>query len=201
MITLPSAVSAAINSGSLWVVNLINFQAGSTTYYITDHYRNIVYSSNTYLANGRLLTIDSVKQSTSSLHSTISLSLSAINSTFRLDVLDADVIGGEVEIYRGFVSSTTGDLLADPTLLYSGIVHSTGQVDDRDANTFTAALDVRASSYRLTGTPGRFTEPSSTQNMVTNISNAGVITRNSSDTSFNQIALLDGVSIRFGAET
>ena len=98
MRTLPSQITTAIQGQEIWPVRLVDVQIGDTTYYISDHYRNLTANTNLYLPNGRLLNIDNVANKTTADEDSIEISLSAIESIFRTDVLAADVIGGEVTI-------------------------------------------------------------------------------------------------------
>ena len=87
MRTLDPAVQAVIDGQEIWPVRLIDIQAGSNIFYISDHYRNITNGGNTYLGNGTLLSIDNVVDSTTANHDSIEISLSAIDTAFRANSL------------------------------------------------------------------------------------------------------------------
>ena len=98
MRNLSQAIRNAIAGQEIWPVRLIDIQIGGTTYRISDHYRPLNIGVDTYLANGNLISIDNVVNTTAVNDDSIEVSLSAIDSTFRQDILDADAIGGEVSI-------------------------------------------------------------------------------------------------------
>ena len=82
--------------------------------------------------NGDLLNIDNVTDKTQADNDSIEIGLSAIDPTFRSDIISADAVGGRVDIYRGLISSTTGDLLADPLLLWEGVIFSVSLSQDHN---------------------------------------------------------------------
>ena len=194
MRTLPAAVQTAIDGQEIWPVRLISLQLGSDTFYISDHYRNLLYAGNSYLGNGTLLSIDNVVDSTTANHDSLEISLSAIDSSFRASVIAENAIGGNVDVYRGLISPTTGDLLADPLLVYEGIIFSSSiseenpvqLTDTLTLSGFTATVEVRSSTFRLDETPGRFTNDESNRKV------------DPTDRSMEFVAGLNGRNIRFG---
>ena len=129
---LPALVTAAINNNEIWTVRLIDMTIGDTTYRISDHYRQLVVGSDIYLPNGDLINIDNVTDKTQTDNDSIEIGLSAIDPTFRSDIISADAVGGRVDIYRGLISSVTGDLLADPLLLWEGVIFSVSLSQDHN---------------------------------------------------------------------
>ena len=195
MRTLPSQITNAIQGQEIWPVRLVDLSIGNTIYYISDHYKNITANTRLYLPNGRLLNIDNIVNKTAADDDSIEISLSAIESIFRTDIIAADAIGGTVTIYRGFVDSTTGNLLAAPTNLFSGIIYSVNLSEDYptslggdslEVTGFSATIDVRQSTFRLAETPGRYTNDASNK------------TRDSGDDSMEFVASLNGRNVRFG---
>ena len=194
---LPAAVITAINNQEIWTVRLIDMRIGDTTYSISDHYRQIAVGSTIYVPNGDLLNIDNVTDKTQTDNDSIEIGLSAVDPTFRADIIAADAVGGEVDIYRGLISSTTGDLLADPLLLWQGLIFSVSLSQDGDVSIgsdvqsvvgFNAVADVRALTFRLDEQPGRFTNAQSFRDF------------DPTDASADFVAGLDGRNVRFGGD-
>lgn len=194
---LPANVLAAIDANEIWTVRLINMRIGDTTYFISDHYRQITFNSNVYLPNGNLLNIDNVTDKTQTDNDSIEIGLSAIDTSFRADIIAADAVGGEVDIYRGLVNSSTGDLLADPVLLWQGLIFSIALSQDNDVSLgsdvisqtgFNAVADVRALTFRLDEQPGRFTNAQSFRDV------------DPLDEAADFVAGLDGRNVRFGGD-
>ena len=196
MRTLDPAVATAIAGQEIWPVRMISLNIGGTVYYISDHYRDITYEANVYLPNGTLLAVDNITDATTANHDSIEISLSAIDSSFRAAVLAETVIGGQVDLYRGLISPTTGDLLADPILLYEGIIFSTSLSEENVTNLtdtveltgFTAVVEIRSSTFRLDETPGRFTNDASNRKV------------DSTDRAMEFVAGLNGRNLRFGGD-
>ena len=197
MRTLPTAIQTAIQGNEIWTVRLIDLQIGDTTYYISDHYQNISLLGNTYLANGALLNIDDISLTTSANNDSVNVSLSAIESSFRADILDADAIGGNVIIRRGLIDPATGTLLADPITIYIGVIFAVNLSEDNDIELgresltitgFTATTDVRSVVFRLDEAPGTFTNDDSQRTIDPN------------DRSMEFVAGLDGRTFTFGGD-
>ena len=194
MLTLASDVQTAIAGDNIWPVRLVHMNIGGTNYYISDHYKNLTYSSNTYLPNGNLLGIDGIQNTIEANEDSIEVSLSAIDTTFRQDILNADAIGGEVTIYRGLINKDTGLILGTPIVAFTGFIFSmsmTEEAPDRpqatiEKGSFTAVAEVRSSLYRLSETHGRFTNDASNKEV------------DSTDDSMEFVASLNGLNVRFG---
>lgn len=194
---LPTAVSNAINNNEIWTARMIEMTIGDTTYRISDHYRNISFGGNVFIPNGDLLSVDNVTDKTETDNDNLEIALSAIDPTFRGDIIAADAAGGNVDVYRGLISPNTGELLADPILLWEGVIFSISLSQDQNnraggdvqkTSSFTAIADVRALTFRLDEQPGRFTNPASFRAF------------DSTDASADFVAGLDGRNIRFGGD-
>lgn len=197
MRVLPTNVQTAIQGNEIWTVRFIDLQIGDTTYYICDHYQNVLTGGNNYLANGVLLNIDDISLTTAANNDSVNVSLSAIQSSFRSDVLDADAVGGNVTIRRGLINPNTGALLADPITIYIGVIYSVNLSEDnvtelgRESLTitgFTASTDVRSIVFRLDERPGTFTNDDSQRTIDPN------------DRSMEYVAGLDGRTFMFGGD-
>ena len=102
-----------------------------------------------------------------------------------------------MDIYRGLISSTTGDLLADPLLLWEGVIFSVSLSQDHNiaigsdvygVSGFSAVADVRALTFRLDEQPGRFTNAQSFRDI------------DPLDEAADFVAGLDGRNVRFGGD-
>ena len=197
MRTLPPAVLTALAGNDIWPVKLLDIQIGDTTYYVSDHYKNIVFNGNTYLANGDLLSISDVVVGTRANNDSVDISLSAIDGALRLDVLDADATGGEVTFYRGLIDPDTGGLIGAPITSYRGFIFSVAITDDfpdtvsnsaLSESTFSVTVDVRSKVFRLGDSPGVFTNNESQQQI------------RPGDLSMQYVESLNGRSVTFGGE-
>ena len=194
---LPQAVQTAIRNQEIWTTRLVDMTIGDTTYRISDHYRQLAFGGNIYLPNGDLLLIDNVTDKTQADNDSIEIGMSAIDPTFRADIIAADAAGGRVDIYRGLISPTNGNLLADPILLWEGVIFSIALSQDYSVNIgtdvqsqsrFIATADVRALTFRLDERPGRFTNAQSFRDI------------DPLDEAADFVAGLDGRNVRFGGD-
>ena len=98
-------------------------------------------SSQTYNADGTLLGIGNVPESNTPIKNTIDLMFSGVDQSLISTVLNNDVIGTDIKVYRGIVSGTT--CIADPFLLFHGNL-STFQINDGGTN---ASLQISATNH------------------------------------------------------
>ena len=75
-------------------------------------------SSNTYSADGTLMGIGHVPESNTPIKNSIDIIFSAVDQSLVSIVLNNDVLGVDVKVWRGVISS--GALVADPFLLFHG---------------------------------------------------------------------------------
>ena len=192
---LGTDVVAALAGNNIWPIFLLSIEIGDTTYYITDHYIQLVDNTNIYLPNGTLLNIGSLADTVDARNSSIDITLSGIDNAFRQDVLDADSIGGNVSIRRALVDPDTGLILGTPFTLYEGVIFSVSineeastqaNTEKFDKSTFAITVDVRNKFYLLGDVTGRFTEDQSNRAVDEN------------DASMEFVAALNGQTIRFG---
>ena len=202
MLNLPAATQAAIAANEVWVVNLVSLEIGTTTYYITDHYKEIPYGGQTYLPNGNLLSIANVDESVEIGNQTINIALSGIDTTFRRDVIQFDAIGGTVEIDIAFLNTSTGAVIDDPLNIYTGTIWSVNSVEENSSNalrgvaessTFTITAEVRSLNYIMENRPGRFTEDASNNAALNKEPDDA-----DADKSMEFIPSLDGRNLHFG---
>ena len=195
MKTLAPAVTQAIAGQEIWPVRFVDLQVGGTTYHLSDHYKTISVGSNTYLPNGSLLSISDIESRVQAGDQSVEIALSGIDTNFRLDVLNSDILGGTVTIKRGLINHSTGALVADPITVFQGIVFQVASSDEYPTDlsstgfgstAFTVTVEVRSLVYKLEESPGRATN---------NASNHEV---DPTDMSMEFVASLNGKNIRFG---
>jgi len=124
--SLTSAVKTELATNDIRPVHLITIGFG-TPVNLTDCSFSLTSSvsggSVTYNASDFILGISSINEETDISKSSLSLSLSGADQTFISIVLNENVINDSVDIYRGFLDSSSS-LIADPFLIYKGKIDS-----------------------------------------------------------------------------
>lgn len=89
-------------------------QAGviSVTYYISNCYKAVTHNSKTYQALAGFLTISEIQSNISNANDEVQVSLSAIPPGYIAAVIDTQIKGGEVNIYRAFFDYTTQEIIS-----------------------------------------------------------------------------------------
>lgn len=78
-------------------------------------------SSITYTANGHLKSITGVSETNQPTKNSLAIQLSAVDQTYVSIILNENIIGKEVKIYRGLLDSSNA-LISDPFLLFYGTI-------------------------------------------------------------------------------
>ena len=98
-------------------------------------------SSQTYNADGILLGVGHVPEANTPIKNSIDIIFSAVDQSLVSTVLNNDVLGVDIKVWRGVISS--GALVADPFLLFHG---SLADFDINDGGT-TATLGITATNH------------------------------------------------------
>ena len=129
--TLTTAVKNELLTGEIRPVHLITIGFG-TPLNITDNgfdlTSSISGSSITYTSSAFLISIPSFTEQTDLTKASLQLALSGADQTIISTVLNENVVNDSVDVFRGFLNSTSS-LIADPILLYSGNIE-TFQIDE-----------------------------------------------------------------------
>ena len=98
-------------------------------------------SSQSYNADGTLLGIGHVPESNTPIKNSIDLIFSAVDQSLVSTVLSNDVLGVDIKVWRGVISS--GALVADPFLLFHGSLADFA-IDDTGSS---ATLGITATNH------------------------------------------------------
>ena len=104
-----------------WVVPTL------ATKYMSDYHTDVTIGGNIYTNEGRILDVSAMSSELKVSPSQLTITLDGLATNAVFDVLDKDIKGSEIEIYRGFFDATTHSLLsltpaANPLLKFKGIV-------------------------------------------------------------------------------
>lgn len=131
---LTSAVKTELATGNIAPVLLIEF-GFSTPIYLTnasfDITSSVSGSSRTYLSNGHLRGVTGVSETNKPTKNSLTISLSAVDTTYVGIALNENIINDNVYIYRGFLDSNLA-LISDPFLLFYGTIDEFKIADNTD---------------------------------------------------------------------
>ncbi len=160
---LKSAVKTELATGNISPVHLVHI-GFPTIVYLTDCSFDLTSdvsgSSLTYTASGHLLSIAGVNEASSPAKNSLQINLSGVEQTYVSVVLNNNVIGDVVKIYRGFLNSSNA-LIADPFLIYYGTIDEANIIDD--GSTATVKLNITSHWGNFEKVSGRTTSDNSQQ--------------------------------------
>lgn len=128
MITLSSGIAAEIVKPSVRFCRMISI-AVDTPIYLTDHYKDIVYDSNTYDSSPHITSIGDIKQSGLRKNPRTSIMLSGVDQTYYSLFLSNDYINRVVTIYYAFLDEDDA-IIDDPLPVYYGRIVDVDMSDD-----------------------------------------------------------------------
>jgi hypothetical protein len=154
-LTIPALESTTLLHGLL-----IKLTVNNNQYFIANTYRPIVWNGNTYNSLGHFLGMNELQDDLRSTNNNIQITLSGIpkdpgeaglpgyNSFVDL-ILQTDIKGSRVQIYRAFFDPVTREFLSSQTSLrFSGYINNYTLTDsiDAEAHTDTNTLVIQCSS-------------------------------------------------------
>lgn len=101
---LPTNVVTQINGEQVRLVFLVKLST-STNILLTNHSKDITYSSDTYVADGSFSTLNQVKETGALEYSNISLELTNPGTTNKNTLLNGGYVNKDAVIYIGFLDS------------------------------------------------------------------------------------------------
>ena len=115
---LSSDQTTSLASEKLHQVTMLKL-AFNSTYYYTNHYKNITYDSNNYLATAFILDISQIREESAITNASIDITLSAVTTTLLTDLFSHGHIGKEVVVYLSLLNSD-GAVITTPIEIFTG---------------------------------------------------------------------------------
>lgn len=140
MAQIAAVNNPVIEHGVLLKLTIPNTAGTATeTYYISNCYNNVTYDGNTYTALGGFLQIGEIQNNIQNAVDELSITLSAIPAGYLDFVVDRQIKGGEVKIYRVFFDPTTQTVkniagIDQIFLRFSGIINNYAVQEDLNQN-------------------------------------------------------------------
>lgn len=122
---MPQSIPAVTDTNTVNHGVFIDLTIGSTTYYISNVYREIAIGLNTYTPQGAFLTVSDVREDLKTTTGDITISLSGIPNTpdYMSLIFSEQIKGGSVVIRRGFFDTDTLEPLAGEVYeRYRGVI-------------------------------------------------------------------------------
>ena len=130
--SLTAGVIAEIATNKLNPVELIYLGISTGTYY-TDHYKDISFDGNTYVASSLFMGLSEVTENAEVAVNSLSLRFTGADQTIISLFLNNDYMDKEVTVYRGFLNDSQA-LITDPFLLFQGRIENFNIEDDETSS-------------------------------------------------------------------
>lgn len=120
---------------------------GFSTAYLSDYNTPVTFGGNTYTNIGNLMAVSGVTSELKASNSELSISLSGVPTGSISNILNNDIKGSTIEIYRGIFDPVTHVLMdlspsTNPLLKFKGIVTNYALSDDVDTDALVATTNI-----------------------------------------------------------
>jgi len=170
---------------------LIQLQIDSTTYYISNSWKSIVYDSNTYQELGAFLTVGEFTEDIKTTNGDLNLVLTGIPAGNVQTVLQNPVKGGAVTIFRAFFDNNYAVSAVYPR--YKGIItnYNISEKVDLENGDITNTVGISVASINTileNRVNGQRTNPQDREIFFTG------------DNTFDRVPIINGTAFDFGRE-
>ena len=149
-----TTVIAALTATNIKHCLLVDIQVNTTTYYISNAYAPIVYNGNTYTQLGHFMGISEIQDDLRITNNQIGIQLSGIppddgSPNYMSVILNSNIKGSKVQIYRAFFDVSTGNYVATQVYLrFSGYIsnYSLSENWDQDNKLVSNSIGIQCSS-------------------------------------------------------
>ncbi len=157
--TMTAAMKTELAKGSFHRIHLIDLVFSSPVY-ITDHFIDTLWNSNTYEAGGHLVDFDPMKEAPDVRLGRTRLRLTAVEQSYLALFLTNTYINVQV-LFRLALLDNTGAIIADPSLIYEGRIEGYSLRETEKTSVLTIDIANHWSDFEKTS--GRRTNTASQQ--------------------------------------
>jgi len=157
-----TAALAQVNADANEPAHLLEVYMDAGTVYATDSYRTIIWGGNTYAADGELLDFQGITETADPQISTITVSLSGVDQSWLSHILEDQYLNRKLVIYEFFLDPS-GALVADPNIIFSGLMDAPSISEDMSSNSCVVSLTAASIESDITRVPGRHTNDTEQQ--------------------------------------
>jgi len=115
---------AELETDGQYLFHLIEFEFDAGTERFTDAHKDIVFNSNTYLADARFKSFGDVVETQSLELSSMRFTVSGVDQTALAAALLNDTVNRKVNLYQGLLDTSNYTVINTPTIIYSGRIKS-----------------------------------------------------------------------------
>ena len=159
MINVSVDIDAAVTADSVRYAVLLKIEM-DTPIYLTSHYKDITYDSNTYDSSAHVVSIGNIKQSSLAKNPSTTIVLSGVDQTYYSLFLTEEYINRIVTIFYVLLDAD-GVMIDVPVQLYSGDVSDVTMKDDPAKQKATVSVKVEGSFGDFDRVTGRLTNTDS----------------------------------------
>jgi hypothetical protein len=190
-----TTVIAALSSPSINYGEFIKLTTASDTYTFCNAASPITVGGTTYTNLGSLLSIGDIKRETKATSGDLTIALTGVDGANVAVILDSDIKGSLVEVWRGFFDSNN-QIITTPTLQffkrYQGYVNNFSVTEDwnEEARTRIATCSISCSSFRMI-----------LQNRISGLKTNPTVWKNfyPNDASMNRVPVIASTFFDFGS--
>lgn len=117
---LSASMLTEIQKPTVRMAHLLKIQT-STPILLTNHYRNLAFNSENYLANGDLLNVPIIRENLNIKSNIVSFVLTSANQSYLSQFLTENPTNSKVTLWIAFIDSTS-TIVADPIEIFAGYV-------------------------------------------------------------------------------
>ena len=169
---------------------------------VSTFYGNLIANGNLYTSAGEFLSFSSISDDINIRDNPLTITLSGVNRDFLVEFLSNTIEGSVVKVYRGWISESTGRLVADPDQRWGGFVSASNVRDDYEAdvkvnqNAIVISVECRSLLETILNSQnGRYTSVPSFQKPI------GTDTTNANDVSMEFVGRMNTIEFPFGKST
>jgi hypothetical protein len=190
-----STTIAALSSPSINYGEFIKLTTASDNYTFCNAASPITVGGTTYTNLGSLLSIGDIKRETKATSGDLTIALTGVDGANVAVILDSDIKGSLVEVWRGFFDSNN-QIITTPTLQffkrYQGYVNNYSVTEDwnEEARTRIATCSISCSSFRMI-----------LQNRISGLKTNPTVWKNfyPNDASMNRVPVIASTFFDFGS--
>lgn len=149
---LSAAMLTEIAKPNVRMAHLLKIEL-STPALLTNHYRDLTFNSETYLANGALTKIPTVKDSLQIKSNIIPFELTSANQAYMSMFLTENPTNAKLTLWAAFVDETS-TILADPIEAFAGYVddwESSENIETNDSSIVLNAASIWGDFEKMAG--------------------------------------------------
>lgn len=151
-----AAFIAELLKSSSQPIFMVEVYFDDITYRLTDAYRDVLWNSNTYVANGHFLGFDGLTETADLQIPSVRISVSAVDQVWIAIALSKPYVDRRVAIYKAFLDNTQA-VVSSPVLIFDGRIDSMEIADDPDSGSCTISISASSQWVDFERRPGRRT--------------------------------------------